>query len=300
MDLPIHFEAPQLSHSDLMSVLVPIGPGTVIWINLILGHHQLLRSFQSAGLGYKTSVLGSLIVCYLGGAVACEVIDNITAFLLSKLTGSYPSPDIQTNPYLRKVVKAYLGEELLPDETADDDYEVAETLLIAAGYGKSSNLKQLAKIAADIAKAELKLKEMKDGPEKTKYEETLLRMKTNQVALSNEAKELFTDGWRKHQWFQVLGALILNLPYNPVAQSQDRILLGIQAASVTELAFWVSVKPYLHFGFAVFTGAILVLVLLKRTHLYRSNNTLERLNAFTLNALFEKLKARETTIPSKP
>jgi hypothetical protein len=125
MDLPIKVELQRLSRIHALQLLLPLIPGTVSVVALVLSNSPTPHQLWSIDLGYKTKLAVAVCLDYTIGLSIMAIADVANSYLnaaLRKIFGSLVLDlDDWIGAYWRQVATLYLGDELSPARTLTEE-----------------------------------------------------------------------------------------------------------------------------------------------------------------------------------
>src|ERR1700733_2627813 len=86
MELPIKFDIPKLSHSDLLKVCLPLVPGFVFSMNAAFAGLRPITWAATLGLGYKTGLALCVVFSYLLGVAFIQITETLFSLIAKKIS----------------------------------------------------------------------------------------------------------------------------------------------------------------------------------------------------------------------
>jgi hypothetical protein len=298
MDLPLKVEIPQLSHTDLLKIVLPIAPGAILFLDSVVAGFRPIQYLDSFSLGYKTALAICLFAIYFGGLACIQLVQTLSILLATKLKPA-KNLTVYKDPYWRRLVTEYLGEVSNPDtlELADsvavDHYKNVIDFNSESREAWHKSELQSEKLRKAFDETEAKVAQMPETPEKDEKKAALAKISVAKADLDLNKKKLITNAVKQFAWLQLSATMpLLQLEENPY-EGYDELMLALQTAAVIQFLFALFCHAERLLAVLVLSSAMIVVASYGRWQVFTLGRTFGELNAVPIAAILKKLKARD-------
>jgi hypothetical protein len=297
MELPIKFDIPKLSHSELLKICLPLVPGFVFSVNAAFAGLRPISWAATLGFGYKTGLILCVVSSYLLGAALIQITETLFSWIAKKL---WPAKIMSgyDDPYWRHLMREYIGADQCPDAMLVSS-DVAGNRLDKFVEGVPEAQESRAKVADKILELQKQFEEklaeisrMPEGSEKARLADLLesIRLKKDELLKDRELTTIKQA--QEYAWIQLSSAMIFTDSANPY-EGFDSLMSALLTSSLIQLCFSIFIISERSVLLLLFSGALIVVAINARSEVYKLGRSHLQLNTKVISSLVQELKTRK-------